>query len=339
MTRTLILGGTAWLGREIAEQLVARGEDVTCLARGESGEVTSGATFVRSDRRLPGAYDAVTVSRWDEIIELSYAADLVTGALEALAGNTRHWTLVSSVSVYASNSESGADEDAALVEPTDLDDYAHAKVAAERATTEAVGDRLLIARPGLIAGPGDTSDRFGYWASRLALASHEPVLVPDVRGRSVQVIDNRDLAGWLINAGRRGLTGTYNTVGSERDFSTVLLAAAEVAGHTGEFISADDNWLIERNVSYWAGPRSLPLWLPRNDSAFAQRSRTRFLAAGGTERNLKQTLEDVLADERTRGLNRERRSGLNRDEETLLLAEICGKATQDPSCSAGGSFT
>ena len=324
MTRTLILGGTAWLGREVAGQLVARGEDVTCLARGVSGEVPSGVTFVRTDRRLSGAYDSVKGSSWDEIIELAYEADLLTGALEALAGNTQHWTLVSSTSVYESNSEPGADEDAALVEPNDLNDYAHAKVAAERAATEAVGDRLLIARPGLIAGPGDTSDRFGYWVSRLALASHEPVLVPDVGPRAVQVIDVRDLAGWLIRAGHRSLTGVYNAVGSERDFSAVLLSAAQVAGHAGEFMSAADNWLIARNVNYWAGPRSLPLWLPRKDSAFAQRSRTRFLAAGGTERNLNQMLEDVLADERTRGLNRERRSGLSRDEECLLLTEICG---------------
>ena len=193
MTRTLILGGTAWLGREIAEQLVARGEDVTCLARGESGAVPRGVRFVRSDRRAPGAYDSVAGSDWDEIIELTYDADLVTGALEALADNTQHWTLVSSVSVYASNSEPSADEDAALVEPTDLDNYAHAKVAAERATTEAIGDRLLIARPGLIAGPGDTSDRFSYWVSRMALAPREPVLVPDVHDRAVQYIDVRDL--------------------------------------------------------------------------------------------------------------------------------------------------
>ena len=322
MTRTLILGGTAWLGREVAEQLVARGEDVTCLARGESGAVPSGVTFVRTDRRVPGAYDSVKRRDWDEIIELAHEADLVTGALEALADNTQHWTLISSVSVYATNSEPSADEDAALVEPTDFDNYAHAKVAAERTTTEAIGDRLLIARPGLIAGPGDTSDRFSYWVSRLALAAREPVLVPDVHDRAVQFIDVRDLAGWLIDAGRRGLTGVYNAVGSEREFSTVLRAATQVAGHAGELISADDDWLMAQNVNYWAGPHSLPLWLPRSDAGFARRSRRRYLAAGGTERSLKQTLEDVLADERTRGLNRDRRAGLSREQENLLLDKI-----------------
>jgi nucleoside-diphosphate-sugar epimerase len=324
MTRVLILGGTAWLGREIAEQLVAQGVEVTCLARGESGAVPSGVTFVRSDRRLPGAYDLVAGNVWDKIIELSYEADLVTGALETLAGSTQHWTLVSSVSVYASNVEPGAAEEAVLVEPSDVDDYAHAKVAAERATTEGVGDRLLIVRPGLIVGPGDMSDRFSYWVSRLALASDDAVLVPDSHGRYVQFIDVRDLAGWLISAGHRRLTGIYNAVGSSRELSTVLMAAAQVAGHTGELISADDDWLTAHNVNYWAGPRSLPLWLPRSDAAFAQRSRSRFVDAGGTERNLMQTLEDVLADERARGLDRERRSGLTRGDESLLLGEFRG---------------
>ncbi|TFD62744.1 NAD-dependent epimerase/dehydratase family protein [Cryobacterium suzukii] len=322
MTRTLILGGTGWLGREIAEQLVALGEDVTCLARGKSGSTPGGVTFIRSDRQTPGAYDLVAGVAWDEIIELAYEPDLITGALEALAGSTQHWTLVSSVSVYASNADPGADEDAVLVDAFDLDDYAQAKVAAEHVTAEAVGDRLLIARPGLIAGPGDTSDRFGYWVSRLALAAHEAVLVPDVHDRSVQFIDVRDLAAWLIGAAHRGLTGSYNAVGRERDLSTILLAAARVAGHTGNLISVDDDWLIEHNVNYWAGPRSLPLWLPRSDSAFARRSRSRFVAAGGTERNLKDILDDVLADERSRGLGRERRSGLTREEEGLLLNEI-----------------
>jgi len=145
--------------------------------------------------------------------------------------------------------------------------------------------------------------------------------VPNAQDRYVQFIDVRDLAGWLISAGLRGLTGIYNAVGSEYELSTVLLAAARVAGHTGELIAAEDDWLTAHRVNYWAGPRSLPLWLPRSDSAFARRSRSRFVAAGGTERTLQDTLEDVLADERARGLDRERRSGLTQQEQRVLLTE------------------
>jgi 2'-hydroxyisoflavone reductase len=191
MRRILVLGGTAWLGHEIARAALDDGAEVVCLARGESGAVPAGVRLVTADRTAPGAYDALT-GEWDDVVELSHDLGLVVPALEALAGRARHWTLVSTVSVYATNDEPGADESAAVVDPVDLTDYGQAKVAAERATAEHVGDRLLVARPGLIVGPGDPSDRFGYWPARL---DHDgPVLAPTAAGRFVQVIDVADLA-------------------------------------------------------------------------------------------------------------------------------------------------
>ncbi|WAB81330.1 NAD-dependent epimerase/dehydratase family protein [Microcella daejeonensis] len=320
MARILILGGTAWLGRLIAASLVARGDDVTCLARGASGTVAPGATLMARDRREPGAYDEAGSTRWDAVIELAYDHDLVTGALEALAPRAEHWTIVSSVSVYAANDEPGADETAALVEPTDPSDYAHAKVAAEQATADRVGDRLLIARPGLIVGPGDGSDRFGYWVGRFALAGGGPVLVPGRAQQSAQAIDVRDLAAWVADAARSRVTGTVNAVGDPTPLDEVLALAAEVADSSARLVPADDDRLIEHRVAPWAGPRSLPLWLPAEYEGFARRSNEHYRAAGGRLRPLRDTLVDTLADERERGLDRPRRAGLTREDELELIA-------------------
>jgi len=316
--RTLVLGGTGWLGRAIVRDLVGAGADVTCVARGESGDVPEGARLVRVDRRAAAAYESVR-GEWDEVIELSHEPELVEPALDALADGAAHWTLVSTVSVYAQNDEPGADESASLVEPADLTAYADAKVAAERSSTARLGSRLLIGRPGLIVGPGDPSDRFGYWPARLARSG--PALAPTTAGRFVQVIDVADLAAWVGQAGRAGHTGTVNAVGDVFSMSDFFLSVGEVTGYDGDLVAVEDQALLAQDVRYWAGPRSLPLWLPLSDAAFAQRSAQAFRNTGGRPRPLVATVADVLTDEHSRGLDRPRRSGLTAsDERTVLLS-------------------
>lgn len=316
LMRALVLGGTGWLGRSIVEDLLEAGTEVTCLARGESGEAPEGAHLVRADRLMPGAYDQVP-GEWDEVIELSYEPQLVEPALDSLADRAKHWTLVSTVSVYAENDQPDADESAALVEPLDMAEYADAKVAAERSSAARLGSRLLIGRPGLIVGAGDPSDRFGYWPARFSRRS--PTLVPTTEGRFVQVIDVSDLAAWIGQAGRAGHTGTVNAVGETIPLADFFRRASSAAGYSGELVELDDDALLSQDVRYWAGPRSLPLWLPVADAAFAQRSAHAFHESGGTTRPLDETLKSVLADEHYRGIGRPRRSGLSATEEEAVL--------------------
>ncbi|HAS32231.1 MAG: reductase [Microbacterium sp.] len=315
--RALVLGGTAWLGRAIVGELLRTGADVTCLARGESGAVPAGARFVRADRRKTDAYDVVR-GEWDEVIELSSEPDLVEPALTALTDSASHWTLVSTVSVYARNDEPDADESAALVEPADLAQYPDAKVHAERHAAGRVGSRLSIVRPGLIVGPGDQSDRFGYWPARLSRRG--PALTPTTEGRFVQVIDARDLAAWIALAARSEHVGVTNAIGEPHPMGDFFRGVSEIAGYDGELVAVDDEALLANDVRYWAGPRSLPLWLPASDAGFARRSTATFHAVGGATRPIEHTVADVLADERCRGVNRERRSGLTSLEEQAVLS-------------------
>nr|WP_280676856.1 reductase [Cryobacterium sp. CG_9.6] len=319
MRRVLILGGTAWLGNTIAREAVRAGADVVCLARGVSGTAPEGARFVRADRTVPGAYGQVD-GDWDKVIELAYDPDIVGSALDALAGRARHWTLVSTVSVYQRNDEPGADESAALVKPQELTEYADAKVAAELASRERLGERLLVMRPGLIVGAGDASDRFGYWLARLRRGGQ--VLMPKSVGRFVQVIDVLDLAAFIVSAGRDRLSGTVNAVGHAHAFEEFFAWAAEITDFEGEAVHVSDELLRENDVRYWAGPRSLPLWLPASDAAFSLRSNAAFLAAGGLIRPLRDSMTQILQDEQMRGLDRDRRSGLTVSEEREILERI-----------------
>ncbi len=316
MTDVLILGGTGWLSGRIARRLLVDGATVLCLARGGRPS-PEGASLMIADRDAPDAYDLVSGRDWDHVIDVSSRADHVQAAVRALGDQAARWTFVSSVSVYSDDETAGADESAPRHPPAQSsdDDYGRQKVAAEDAV-RALGARALIVRPGLIAGEGDPSDRFGYWAAALLRAGDEPVLAPRSEGRSVQVVDVDDLADFIATT---AATGAINAVGDEHPLGHVLDAIRRATRHRGDLVLADDDWLVGHDVRHWAGDRSLPLWLPAEMAGFMSRSNASFRAAGGEPRPLDDTIAAVVADEDARGVERPRRAGLTREDEIALL--------------------
>ncbi|MDR7253894.1 nucleoside-diphosphate-sugar epimerase [Nocardioides sp. BE266] len=325
--RLLILGGTNFVGRATAVDALARGHEVTCLARGTKGDPPDGARHVVADRTAAGAYDDVAGERWDAVIDVATQPGQVRSAVAALAGSTDHWLYVSTISVYADHSVPGADEDAELLEPLaadvmeSMEDYGHAKVACEQAVTAAFGDRSLLARAGLIGGPGDLTGRTGYWPWRFAHPATDDgsVLVPSVPGAGAALIDVRDLAAWLVHSAGSGTTGAFNAVANAAPLAEHLATAREVAGHTGPLVEVGPEWLEEHEVGEWYGPRSMPLWVgPEENPGLASRSTARALAAGLAPRPLAETLADVLAWEADR--DQPHGSGLTDEEERELIA-------------------
>lgn len=325
----LILGGTQWLGRELAREALRRGHAVTSLARGEAGEVAEGSAFVAADRSEPGAYDAVADREWDAVIDVTRQPGFARRAAADLAPRSAHWTFISSCNVYAAQDEPGAVESAELMAPLDGDEssaetYGEAKSAIEAAYREALGDRLLVIRPGLIVGPGDASGRGGYWVARAA-RSDDPMLVPDILDDAVQAIHIDDLVAFTLDAVERRLTGAFNAVGERTTFGDWLERSRALAGHEGEVVAVSPEWLAEQGVAEWSGPESLPLWIIDPEwRAFLDRSNAAALAAGLRLRPLDQVLQDILEWERSQGLDRERGAGLSADRERELLEALRG---------------
>ncbi|WP_425859671.1 NAD-dependent epimerase/dehydratase family protein [Arthrobacter sp. TWP1-1] len=330
MANILILGGTAWLGRTLAQAATAAGHTVTCLARGESGDFPVAASDVVVDRDLPNAYAAVAGQEWDLVVELTRIPGHAHGAVAALSARARSWVLVSSCSVYADHSTPEADEDAPLLDPIGLDEgytpevYGEAKSACELVALAARDGAALLVRAGLIGGPGDPTGRTTYWPLRAADA-RGPVLTPSDDGphyaQHVQIIDVRDLAAFILDAGLAGRTGAVNAVGAALPLREALITAREAANTNPQLAEYPLSRIADDGVSPWSGPRSLPLVLPleTNYAGFARRSDVRALAWGLARRPLLETFRDIIAAEEPWDGN-QLGAGLSVRDEAELLA-------------------
>lgn len=332
MAKILILGGTQWLGRTIAQQALGEGHEVTCLARGTTGGFPEGATAITADRDTDGAYDAAT-GQWDLVVELTGKPAHAKAAVEALSPHAEHWVYVSSCSAYALHSKPGAAEAAQLLAALDStaeytdDQYGAAKAGCEWLTVASRGNAVLLVRPGLIGGPGDPSGRTTYWPLRFA-AGREPVLVPQDEddARYVQIVDVRDLAAFILRAGLDGRHGPVNAVGAEMPLGDVIASAQSAAAYTGEVAAYPLHRMQDDGVQPWAGPRSLPLVLPAGSdfAGFARRSDRKALRWGLVRRPLAETFADIIAaDGGLQGADDEGpRSGLSADHEAALIGQL-----------------
>jgi nucleoside-diphosphate-sugar epimerase len=318
--RILVLGGTVFLGRALARQAIAKGHDVTCAARGTSGDPVDGARFVTVDRDDPDGLRAVE-GTFDAIVDVARKPSHVRHMVAALAGRAGHVTLVSSCSVYADAATPGQTaQTAPLLPPADPDhedpaasaeEYGRCKVTCERLVQDGF-EHVFINRAGLIVGPEDPTGRFDYWVARHARGGE--ILAPGDPDERVQLVDVRDLADWTLRAAEEGLTGAFDGIGApitRREFHAAL-------GGTGSLTWVPQEFLVDHDVRVWSGPRSLPLWLTLPEyGGFLTRDVTPSLAAGLRTRPLPETAADTLA-----AFSDSRHiTGLTEEEEVALLRE------------------
>ena len=184
--RTLVLGGTGFVGRRLVEVLAAEGAGVTVLNRGiTSVELPPGVARLVADRSDAASMRAALArTEWDAVFDVSGVAKVAGGTdpgdlADLLAGQVSRYVYVSSQSLYRMTGAFPWREDSAVVEP-DVTAYGGFKVAAERALLArhaTNGFPATIARPAAIYGPyNNIYDMEAAMFRRLL--ERRPVLLP-----------------------------------------------------------------------------------------------------------------------------------------------------------------
>jgi 2'-hydroxyisoflavone reductase len=326
--RLLILGGTVFLGRALTDAAIARGHTVTHLHRGRSAGTDGRVeTLVRDREEIPFMAGIDTARTWDAVVDTSgYLPQVVSRSVEALRDRVGTYAFVSSISAYASFEAEGFDEDAPLQpdpEPWPSERspelYGALKAACERVVAKSFDERALIARPGLLVGPHDPTDRFTWWPWRIARGG--TFVAPGRPERAIQLVDVRDLADWTIRMLESGAGGTFHINGPERRLTMGELvdACGALGGVDARAEWIPDDFLVRHEVRPWS---EMPLWIPESEAGyrgFMSASIERALRRGLKFRALGETLADTLRWANGRPASHEWKAGLAPDRESALL--------------------
>jgi 2'-hydroxyisoflavone reductase len=297
--RLLVLGGSAFVGRALVEEGVARGWAVTTFNRGRAAWSHPEARHVLGDRDDAATLAPLGDEEWDVVVDTwSGAPRAVRDSAAVLAPRAAHYAYVSSGSVYAPPVPMGVREGDPTVPGAPDDggvlDYAARKRGSELAVEQAFGDRALLVRPGLILGPHEDVGRLPWWLSRIARGGE--VLAPGPPDAPLQLVDVRDLAAWTLDAATAGRRGPCNAV-SRRGHATMgslLEAAVRATGSDATLVWASPELIAAQGIEPWT---ELPIWLPPDHDSRALHGADveRIHAAGFTPRPAEETVRDTWA--------------------------------------------
>ena len=334
--KSLVVGGTGFLGGAIAEAALGAGHDVAVLSRGKTRRALSeGICVLRGDRH--GELEVLADARFDLVFDTcGYTPEVVEGLLDVVGADLRRYVFVSSISVYGDYSKPRLSEidPAPTAGEADLEvarnlpaaqrtdamaygrSYGPLKRACEIAARERLGERAIVLRLGLLVGIGDDTDRLTWWLRRIDQGGRIPVPAPE--DGFFQMIDVRDSAAFALRAAAEGRSGIYNLTGRDMPLSALLDAMIAVSGAEAELVWVAGEKLQAAGIQPWT---ELPLIVPPVPAA-------RYLFQIDTEkahrdglscRPIAETLGDLLRwdrAERARAL----KCGISREQERTLLA-------------------
>ena len=334
----LILGGTAFTGPQQVEYALKRGHKITLLNRNKTRPDFFKGKVDQLIGDLNDDVSALKGKKFDVVIDNPTTLPAwVRNVAQYMKGNTSHYLFISTISAYANDKNTWADESDALAQlPAGIDPYAVAIADARRnyGPLKALSEKEVethypgintIIRPGLIVGPLDVSDRFTYWPYRIDKGGE--VLAPGDGNDPVQIIDSRDLAEWTIRMAESRTFGTFNATGPTKPYtmSEMLTGIKTAIGSNATFTWVPAKFLSDQKVRAWS---NMPVWVADtpDNGAFSRRKIDKAIAAGLTFRPLAVTARETLAWNKTRpvaelqALAEGRRAGLSAQREAEVLA-------------------
>jgi 2'-hydroxyisoflavone reductase len=301
--KILILGGTGFVGPALVRDAIARGHTITLFNRGKTAPgLFPDVETILGDRQTE--LDRLKGRDWDAVVDTwAPGPTLVTRAAELLRDHVAHYVYVSTISVYKLT-KAPLDESSTILElppGTDLKsikkidetNYGALKALGEKAAETTMPGRVTNVRSGLIAGPGDKTDRFTYWPIRMARGGE--MIAPGSPSDPMQFIDVRDLGAWIVGTIEGAHFGVYNVVGPEKPtIGGVLDSVAHAVGHDAKLTWVPHEWLEKNKANGWENfPAAVG---PDDDEAgFAKVSAARALATGLRFRPPGVTAKDALA--------------------------------------------
>ncbi|WP_223700487.1 Rossmann-fold NAD(P)-binding domain-containing protein [Sutcliffiella deserti] len=347
--KILVIGGTRFLGRFIVEEALKQGHEITLFNRGNHNELFPQVECIVGDRHKDLAL--LETGKWDVAIDTCGFTPLaLSETTKILADKVEHYTFISSISVYKDWIPYGIKENYPVLSLSDEEvekigygtseeinaNYGALKALSEKAAEQIMPGKVLHVRSGLLVGPHDYSDRFSYWVSRIAEGGE--VLAPGRRNRTIQLIDARDMALWILKMADERMTGTFNVTGPNTPLTMedFLLACKRISDSDAELIWADESFLLQHNIAPWS---EMPLWIPESfpltedGEPWKGASSINIKKAVDnrlTVRPIEETIKDTL-DWASSRVNEKPKAGLLKEKEQEIL-QIWRKGHESSDC-------
>jgi nucleoside-diphosphate-sugar epimerase len=239
--RSLVLGGSTFVGRRLVRQLVERGDEVAVLNRGRTpSELPLDVRRLTADRTDAASMRAaLDGTEWDAAYDVSGFVMVAGGSpigelLELFDGRTGSYVFVSSIMAYEPTALMPWTEDLPVTDdpPTTYGGFKAYAEAEIRSRFSATGFPASIARPAAIYGP-DNNIHDMETAMFLRLRRGLPILLPHGGLVTVSYGHVDDLCAQLIAMADNPATvagEVVNTTGQAVTTAGYVAALADIVG-------------------------------------------------------------------------------------------------------------